>query len=74
MSEMLRPILLATVCMAFGSPVFAQLTAFDVEKVIKQATTRAGQISPNSVIAVTDLRNVAVACWLRVAAPRRISG
>src|SRR5205814_6149908 len=32
----------------------AQLTAVDVQTIINQATTRAIQISPNSVIAVTD--------------------
>lgn len=41
----------------------AQLTALDVQTVINQATTRALQISPNSVIAVTDREGNVLAIW-----------
>jgi uncharacterized protein GlcG (DUF336 family) len=41
----------------------AQLTAVDVQTIINQATTRAVQISPNSVIAVTDREGNVLAVW-----------
>src|SRR2546430_10929427 len=41
----------------------AQLTAVDVQTIINQATTRAIQISPNSVIAVTDREGDVLAVW-----------
>jgi uncharacterized protein GlcG (DUF336 family) len=41
----------------------AQLTAVDVRTIIDQATTRALQISPNSVIAVTDREGDVLAVW-----------
>jgi Uncharacterized protein, possibly involved in utilization of glycolate and propanediol len=41
----------------------AQLTAADVQTIINQATTRALQISPNSVIAVTDREGNVLAVW-----------
>jgi uncharacterized protein GlcG (DUF336 family) len=41
----------------------AQLTAVDVQTIIDQATTRAVQISPNSVIAVTDREGDVLAVW-----------
>ncbi|HEX4640778.1 MAG TPA: heme-binding protein, partial [Chthoniobacterales bacterium] len=41
----------------------AQLTALDVQTVINQATTRALQISPNSVIAVLDREGNVLAVW-----------
>ncbi len=46
-------------------PVFAkaQLTAADVQTVINQAVTRALQISPNSVIAVTDREGDVLGVW-----------
>lgn len=43
--------------------VRAQLTAVDVQTIINQATTRAIQISPNSVIAVTDREGNVLAVW-----------
>src|SRR4051812_19310927 len=43
--------------------VRAQLTAADVQTIIDQATTRALQISPNSVIAVTDREGDVLAVW-----------
>ena len=45
--------LLVSICCC-ASSAFSQLTAFDVHQIINQAATRAAQISPNSVIAVTD--------------------
>src|SRR3979409_635421 len=46
-------------------PVFAkaQLTAVDVQTIVNQAVTRAIQISPNSVIAVTDREGNVLAVW-----------
>src|SRR6267154_5837386 len=41
----------------------AQLTAVDVQTIINQATTRAIQISPNSVIAVTDREGDVLGIW-----------
>ncbi|HKP93557.1 MAG TPA: heme-binding protein, partial [Chthoniobacterales bacterium] len=41
----------------------AQLTAVDVQTIIDRATTRAVQISPNSVIAVTDREGDVLAVW-----------
>src|SRR5436305_14591840 len=41
----------------------AQLTASDVQTIVNQATTRALQISPNSVIAVTDREGDVLAVW-----------
>jgi uncharacterized protein GlcG (DUF336 family) len=41
----------------------AQLTAVDVQTIINQATARALQISPNSVIAVTDREGDVLAVW-----------
>ena len=44
-------------------PAQAQLTAADVQTIINQAVTRAVQISPNSVIAVTDREGDVLAVW-----------
>jgi len=41
----------------------AQLTLGDVQAVIAQAVTRAGQISPNSVIAVVDREGNVLGVW-----------
>jgi len=41
----------------------AQLTAADVQTIINQAVTRALQISPNSVIAVTDREGDVLGVW-----------
>src|SRR3954453_16049574 len=41
----------------------AQLTAVDVQTIVNQAVTRAVQISPNSVIAVTDREGDVLAVW-----------
>src|SRR5436853_4634577 len=45
-------------------PVQAQLTAADVHRVIDQAVTRAANISPNSVIAVTDREGYVLGVWV----------
>src|SRR6266850_1042465 len=42
----------------------AQLTMADVQTVINQAVTRAVQISPNSVIAVTDREGNVLGVWI----------
>lgn len=42
----------------------AQLTAVDVQTIINQAVTRAIQISPNSVIAVTDREGDVLGVWI----------
>ena len=42
----------------------AQLTAADVQTVVNQAVTRAVQISPNSVIAVTDREGDVLGVWI----------
>jgi uncharacterized protein GlcG (DUF336 family) len=47
----------------------AQLTATDVQTIVNQATTRALQISPNSVIAVTDREGDVLAVWSVNGAP-----
>src|SRR3954469_15270586 len=45
------------------SLAMAQLTAVDVQTIVNQATTRALQISPNSVTAVTDREGNVLAVW-----------
>src|SRR3954454_11364820 len=45
------------------SLAMAQLTAVDVQTIVNQATTRAIQISPNSVIAVTDREGNVLGVW-----------
>jgi uncharacterized protein GlcG (DUF336 family) len=47
----------------------AQLTAPDVQLIINQAVTRAVQISPNSVIAVTDREGDVLGVWSVSGAP-----
>ena len=54
-------LLLAALCWA--SSAGAQLTANDVQKIITQAASRAQQISPNSVIAVTDREGFVLGVW-----------
>jgi uncharacterized protein GlcG (DUF336 family) len=48
----------------FTSPAFAELTAGDVRRIIKNAVTRAAGISPSSVIAVTDREGNVLAVWV----------
>jgi uncharacterized protein GlcG (DUF336 family) len=57
------PLLFALFLLLRPGLVQAQLTAVDVQRVINQATTRAIQISPNSVIAVTDREGNVLAVW-----------
>jgi uncharacterized protein GlcG (DUF336 family) len=57
-----RLILLAMT--VWSRPSFAQLTAADVQRVINQAVTRAVNISPNSVIAVTDREGYVLGVWV----------
>jgi len=47
-----------------GGSIRAQLTAVDVQRVIDQAVTRAVNISPNSVIAVTDREGYVLGVWV----------
>lgn len=54
-------LLLAALCWA--SSAGAQLTANDVQKIITQAASRAQQISPNGVIAVTDREGFVLGVW-----------
>ena len=49
---------------AWASSAFAQLTAVDVRQIITQAATRATEISPNSVIAVTDREGNVLGVWI----------
>src|SRR3954467_1512578 len=61
----LRPLVftpLAAVLMATNA--FAQLTSADVTTILNRAITRATQISPNSVIAVTDREGFVLAVWV----------
>jgi len=44
-------------------PVHAQMAVADVSAVIAQATTRAAQVSPNSVIAVVDREGYVLGVW-----------
>jgi uncharacterized protein GlcG (DUF336 family) len=46
------------------SPAFAELTAGNVRRIIKNAVTRAARISPSSVIAVTDREGNVLAVWV----------
>jgi uncharacterized protein GlcG (DUF336 family) len=55
----------AILCAAWlGSfPASAQMTAADVSAVIAQATTRAAQVSPNSLVAVVDREGYVLGVW-----------
>ena len=59
----LRPLFLSLAACSLASSAFAQLTAVDVQTVINRAVTRALQISPNSVIAVTDREGFVLGVW-----------
>src|SRR6266404_484901 len=56
--------LISLVALSTASSAFAQLTATDVQIIIKRAVTRAVKISPNSVIAVTDREGFVLAVWV----------
>lgn len=64
----LSSLLAATLLLGSGA-ARAQLTAVDVQTIINQAVTRAVQISPNSVIAVTDREGDVLAVWSVSGAP-----
>lgn len=59
-----RALLVFAVAGLLTPPAFAQLTAGDVQRVIKNAVTRAGKIPRNSVIAVTDREGDVLAVWV----------
>ena len=59
----LRVIIILASVFYGAANAFAQLTAADVQTVIAQAVTRAVQISPNSVIAVTDREGFVLGIW-----------
>jgi uncharacterized protein GlcG (DUF336 family) len=59
----LRVVLWFAIVALWPAILRAQLTATDVQTIINQATTRALQISPNSVIAVTDREGDVLAVW-----------
>src|SRR5436309_475276 len=59
-----RTCLLLAAVTLLASPVFAQLTALDVQTIINHAVTRAVKISPNSVIGVTDREGNVLAVWV----------
>ena len=65
------PVSLSVAAALLLGPVLAkaQLTAVDVQTIINQAVTRAVQISPNSVIAVTDREGNVLAVWCVSGAP-----
>jgi uncharacterized protein GlcG (DUF336 family) len=63
------PLSLIAGLLLWPSAAKAQLTAADVQTVINQATTRAIQISPNAVIAVTDREGNVLAIWSVNGAP-----
>jgi uncharacterized protein GlcG (DUF336 family) len=47
-----------------ASNAFAQLTAADVDTIIRRAAARAAKVSPNSVIAVTDREGYVLGLWV----------
>src|SRR5947209_4903336 len=54
-------VLAAFICSSITA--HAQLTAYDVQRVINQAAKRANKIAPNSVIAVTDREGYVLGVW-----------
>jgi uncharacterized protein GlcG (DUF336 family) len=60
----LRVALLGLALTSIAQSAFAQLTAADVQGIINRAITRAVQISPNSVIAVTDREGYVLGVWV----------
>ena len=63
-----RPMKLRVLHVSFAaclivSSASAQLTAVDVQTIINRAVTRATQILPNSVIAVTDREGYVLGIW-----------
>ena len=60
----LRAVLAFAAAGLLTTHAFAQLTAGDVNKIIKNAVARAAKISPKSVIAVTDREGNVLAVWV----------
>ena len=60
----LRVLFLFVAANFLSSSAFAQLTAADVQIIINHAVTRAVQVSPRSVIAVTDREGYVLAVWV----------
>src|SRR3984893_14074726 len=58
-----RAFLLFVAVSFLSSSAFAQLTAADVQTIINHAVTRAVQVSPRSVIAVTDREGYVLGVW-----------
>src|SRR5437667_3097049 len=58
-----RAFLLFAAASFLSSSAFAQLTAADVQTIINHAVTRAVEVSPNSVIAVTDREGYVLGVW-----------
>jgi len=59
----LRGLTFVITTFCWASSVLAQLTAFDVQRVINQAVVRAVKVSPSSVIAVTDREGYVLGVW-----------
>ena len=59
----LRVLFLFGAASFISSSAFAQLTAADVQTIINHAVTRAVQVSPRSVIAVTDREGYVLGIW-----------
>jgi uncharacterized protein GlcG (DUF336 family) len=59
----LRVLFLLVAASFLSSSAFAQLTAADVQTIINHAVTRAVQVSPRSVIAVTDREGYVLGIW-----------
>jgi uncharacterized protein GlcG (DUF336 family) len=59
----LRVLLIFTAA-SFASSALAQLTATDVDTIVRHAAVRARKISPNSVIAVTDREGYVLGVWV----------
>ena len=59
-----RALLLVITLSFLATPLFAQLTTADVQKIIVHAAKRAVRFSPNSVIAVTDREGFVLAVWV----------
>jgi len=57
-------LLVVAVALVLTTPAFAQLTAGNVRRIIKNAVTRAVKISPNSVVAVTDREGNVLGVWV----------
>jgi uncharacterized protein GlcG (DUF336 family) len=60
---LLRLLLVCAALCGVASSAVAQLTADDVRQVITQAASRARQIAPGSVIAVTDREGYVLGVW-----------